>query len=201
MMKKRILFVALALFVAGNLFAQTETPSTAKESGNEQNEKKEKKEKEKKEKSKFGAFLGRLGETATGINMTDEPFIVNPLKSYIDIVLVGAYGDPTNGEITLVIKVKNKGYELRAEFGGYNSFTAYDKNGKSYKSGSGISKSVTLPKDIWVEVKMDGYHKLYPVEENIPALELINMKVKLYQKESATVELRNIPILWGSMPE
>lgn len=197
-MRKSILFIALALFAAGSLMAQTDTETT---SSKKESKKTENTEKEKKEKGKFGAFLGRLGEATTGINMTDEPFIVNPLSSQIDVQLVGAYGNPTNGEVTLVIKVKMKTHDKYAGFGGYNGLMAYDKNGKTYKGGASTDKEIQTPKDLWVELKLDGYHIIQKVPETLAAFELINLKAHVARTNRATIELRNIPILWGVSPE
>ena len=184
-MRKIILLIALAVLTAGSMIAQNDTTSN------------------KKEKGKFGSFMRKLGETSTGINMTDEPFIVNPLRSSIDVEFVGAYGDPSTGGVTIVIKVKNKTYEKYTGFGGYDALTAFDKNGKTYKGGSATEKELDTPKDLWVEVKLDGYHKIQKVPESLAAFELINLNCKIARKSSlsGTIELRNIPIQWGVTPE
>lgn len=182
-MRKRILFIALALFVTGSLMAQSDTTSN------------------KKEKGKFGAFMGRLGETATGINMTNEPFIVNPLKSYMEIQLVGAYGNPSNGEVTIVIKVKCKTYDKTARFGASSAdgCVAFTKSGKTYTGRQHAYTEINTAKDIWVEAKLDRI-KILEVPETVAAFELINMKAGIGQNRG-TIELRNIPIQWGVAPE
>lgn len=183
-MKQKILFIALALFLVGNVNAQSDTTSQKKE----------------KEKGKFGSFMRKVGEQTTGINMTDEPFIVNPLKSAIEIKFVGAYGDPTTGKVMVVIKAKNKTYESNATFGsGADKSAAFDKKGKTYKAGEWVGKSYDTPKDLWVEVNIEN--AIREVPNTLDAFELINMYCYLNANNRGLIELRNIPIQWGVMPE
>lgn len=181
-MKKRILLVVLAALLAGGLNAQSE------------------KETKKKEKGKFGAFLGRVGEQATGINMTNEPFIVNPLSSSCDVELVGAYGN-TAGTVSLVFRIKNKTDE-KANFGGSSYKTeAYDAKGKVYKQSIGYNRSYDTPKGLWVEVRMDGDYAFSNVPVGLASLELINVYCFLNRNTTGMIEFRNIPIQWGVDPE
>ncbi len=69
-----------------------------------------KKEKKKKKPSKFGNFMRRLGESATGINMSNEFFVAMEfeLQQHISITLDSCYGDPTNGLVFVQLRFMPK---------------------------------------------------------------------------------------------
>lgn len=188
-MKKLIVMAVLAVFTAGSVMAQNDSVPA-----------------EGKKKGSFGSFIKKMGERATGINMTDEPFVVNPLKSAIDVEFVGAYGDASTGEVSLVFKVKNKTYVSRASFGGSvgstGNTTAFDSKGKSYSQERGCP-SFEVPKGIWVEIRCEGKYNgaFQNVPETLEAFELVKMSVYIDANNRGMIEFRNIPIQWGVVPE
>ena len=192
-MKKVVVMIVLAVFTVGAVMAQNDSvPENAKT------------EKQEKKKGGFSSFLKKVGEQATGINMTDEPFTVNPLSAVIDVEFTGAYGDASTGLVSLVFKVKNKTYETRASFGGsLDKTAAFDKNGKTYKPYNSASTGFDAPKGIWVEIRLEGKYKgaLENVPETLEAFELINVYCYINANNRGLIEFRNIPIQWGVVPE
>ncbi len=186
-MKKVILMLVIAMFTAGSVVAQNDSiPGDGKKKG-----------------GKFSSFIKRTGERATGINMTDEPFVVNPLKSAVEVEFVGAYGDPSTGKVSVVFKVMNKTYAKTMNFGGsLNRTAAFDKSGKTYKpynSQGPIGEDT--PKGIWIEVRCVGGDAFSDVPETLAAFELINMYCYVDANNRGLIEFRNIPIQWGVAPE
>jgi hypothetical protein len=194
-MKKYILLFTLATFAAGGAMAQTLTDSTEV--------KKEKVKKEKK-KSKFCSFVKKVGETTTGINMTDEPFIINPNSADFDAEFAGAYGNSSTGKVSIVFKVKNKTYAAQASFGGSTSgngrTVAFDVKGKNYYQYNSGSKGYAVAKGIWTEVMLDGKDAFENVPSELQAFELIKMSFYFDAKVRGMLEFRNIPIQWDVAP-
>ncbi len=187
-MKKVILMTILAIFTAGSIMAQNDSvPEEGKKKG-----------------GKFGSFIKKAGERATGINMTDEPFVVNPLKSAVDVEFVGAYGDPATGEVSIVFKVMNKTYSKAMTFGGnLDKTAAFDKSGKTYTTNLSKGQYLDAPKGIWTEIQLVGKSKgaFLNVPESLAAFELINMYCYVDANNRGLIEFRNIPIQWGVVPE
>ena len=196
-MKKLLLMLLLATFVAsGSVIAQNNDNAKSK---------KEKKEKKEKSPSKFGAFITRTGERATGINMTNEPFVVNPSSMSFDVEFVGAYGISSTGHVTIIFKVKNKTNYTGASFGGSTNnagkTVAFDVKGKTYGTGTVGSKTFDVAKGIWTEIVLEGLRGFEKVPSTLNAFELINMSYYFDSKVQGLMEFRNIPIQWDVVPE
>jgi hypothetical protein len=195
-MRKIILLAVLATFTVGSVMAQTESKNDSVPAKTEKTEKK---------KSKFGSFLKKVGEKTTGINMTDEPFIVNPNPAAFDAEFIGAYGNSAEGRVTIAFRVKTKIVVSQASFGGSVGGTgesiAYDTKGKTFKQHSGDPVRVDAAKGVWTEVKLDGFKSSF---ENVPAdlkaFELIKVSFYFSAKDRGILELRNIPIQWDATP-
>ena len=187
MMKKLVVMTILAVFTAGAAMAQNDSvPADGKKKGG------------------FGSFVKRVGEQTTGINMTDEPFVVNPLKSAIEVEFVGAYGDASTGVVSLVFKVKNKTNATFVLCGGNTYQTAaFDVKGKTYKTNLSVGPNFDAPKGIWAEIAMVGKSKgaFVDVPETLAAFELIKMYCQVDGNNKGLIEFRNIPIQWGVVPE
>ncbi len=192
-MKKNI----TTLLLAAVLFAFSPIISKAQEQKQENTETKEKK------KSKFGSFVRKVGEQATGINMTDEPFTVIPalVKRNIDIEFVECVGDRASESVTIAFTAKSK--KLKADFrvGGQGRDMAYDKSGNTFKNNSAYT-SVDKSCPSGVPVRYEITFKSVPT--NLEALELVSIAWWLSVgndkgasgNEHACMEFRNIPIAW-----
>jgi hypothetical protein len=193
-MKKVLLMLFLATFVASSC-AVAQNTSNAET----------KKEEKEKKPSKIGSFIKKAGEQATGLNLTDEPFIVNPNSMDFDAEFVGAYGNSGTGNVTIIFKVKNKTSAASAAFGGSTggkgNTTAFDTKGKTYSAYSGDSKRYDTAKGIWTEVTLDGKYSFEKVPSDLKAFELINMSFYFDAKVRGILEFRNIPIQWDVVPE
>ncbi len=101
----------------------------------EQTETKGKKEKKEKKPSKFGNFLRRLGESATGINMSNEFFVAMDLElqQHVTITLDSCYGDPTNGLVIVQLRFmpKTRGWMDVADKN--NPIVAADAKGNGFQ--------------------------------------------------------------------
>ncbi len=185
------------LLLAAVLFAVCPVALNAQESKQEQTETKEKK------KSKFGSFVRKVGEQATGINMTDEPFTVIPalVKRNLDIEFVECVGDKASESVTIAFTAKSK--RLKADFrvGGQGRDMAYDKSGNSFKNPSSYT-SVDKSCPSGVPVRYEITFKSVPTD--LQAFELVSIAWWLSVgndkgssgNEHACMEFRNIPIAW-----
>lgn len=188
---------SLLLVVALFAFSPMVSNAQEKESAKTETEKKGKK------KSKVGSFLKKVGEQATGINMTDEPFTVFPaiVNRCLEVEIIGCYGDKASESATLVFNVKAK--RVKADFrvgDSYGSDKAYDKKGNSYERNTFSQVSKDCPKG--VPVKYEVIFKSIPTD--LDAFELISLGWWLSagsdkghaNNDTPNLEFRNIPIVW-----
>ena len=161
-------------------------------------ETKQEQQQPEKKKSKLGSLVRKVGEATTGINMTNEPFIVNPLKTAIDVEFVSAKGSISTGLVSIVFKANNKTHKGATGFGGsLNKTAAFDKGGKTYKQNGSTDKIFDSPKGIWVEITLEGKNQAFEnVPETLTSFELINMYCYIDANNRGLIEFRNIPITW-----
>ena len=181
-MKKFLLVCFMAmLLVNGNFFSLKAQDNPV-----------EQKQPDKKKKSKFGSFLGKLGEATTGINMTDEPFVVVPtLLKAISAQLVGCYGESNTGLIELIFTVKNNN---NLNFINMSPDKAYDKSGNAFEGGYD-SKAIDLPRGIPIKATLEYKN----VNVALTQLELIKVRANV-NGGSEFIEFHNIPIQWDVQP-
>ena len=134
--------------------------------------------------------------------MSNGVSIVNPFREFIDVEFVGAYGDSSTGNVTFIFKARNKTDETRANFGGGNRSAAFDRQGKSYAPHLGAdSKMINTPKNIWVEIRLDGFAAFQKVPDTVAMFNLVKVNIHIGANRG-DIEFRDIPILWNvPMPQ
>ncbi len=151
--------------------------------------------KTEKKKSGFGSFLKKVGETATGINMTDEQFVVNPLSARFNVEVIDCVGNSSEQKFDVILKITNKSTnESNMCVGGSCSggSMAVDKEGNSYKPASCAGDCKDFPTGVSVKVVVT-FEKILP---SVNAMEVIKLNLKNY----GVVELRNMKIKWDVAP-
>ncbi|VBB43769.1 exported hypothetical protein [uncultured Paludibacter sp.] len=149
--------------------------------------------KTQKKSSKFGSFLKKVGEATTGINMTDESFVVNPISTRFKVEFVDCIGNSAEQKFQVYLKITNKGTnESNMCVGGScgGSSLAVDNEGNSYKPNKCAGDCKDFPTGIPVKVMVE-FEKVLP---SVKSLEVIKLNLKSY----GVVELRNIPLKWDA---
>lgn len=207
----KILFVSLLVAaMACPAFAQdaVEVPQTEQQEQLADEDGKSSKKGKKKEKkpSKFGNFMRRLGESATGINMSNELFIsVDPkARLYADILLIECTGDPQTGNVvlTLGVKAKQNGVTttLGKKGGGQDAVQAFDAKGNTFECSilSDCSR-VDCPAGVPVQFK----YAFQNVPASLPVIECVTMDYRISGEDGfvgtgdgGPMQIRNIPIAW-----
>lgn len=182
MKKERFIFVMATFLICGffvqNIVAQSEQTN-----------------KTEKKKSGFGSFLKKVGETATGINMTDEQFVVNPLSARFNVEIADCVGNSSEQKFDVILKITNKSTnESNMCVGGScsGSSMAVDKEGNSYKPASCAGDCKDFPTGVAVKVVVT-FEKILPT---LTAMEVIKLNLKNY----GVIELRNMKIKWDAAP-
>ncbi len=185
------------LFLPSAAVAQTDTAKVEEDSVTVQKD-----QPKEKKKSKFGSLLGKAVEVSTGLNVTNEPFIVNPLSGDFAVEFVSCQGNPSDGRVSLTFKVKSYINETGATFGGSTSGNgeslAFAADGKNYKPYSSAGESVGVAKGTWVEVTLDAKNSFYNVPTELKMFEVIKLSFSFNAKTRGLLEFRNIPINWGA---
>lgn len=149
----------------------------------------------RKKKSGFGSFLKKVGEAATGINMTDELFMVNPLSSSFNVEMTGCLGNSTAQQFDLILKITNKSTNERLCVGGGcgKKTMAIDEDGNTYNASGCAGDCKNFPTNVPIKVKI-RFKKVLP---SVKSLELIKFNIG----NKGHVELRNVPIQWDAALE
>nr|WP_321358791.1 hypothetical protein [uncultured Draconibacterium sp.] len=143
-----------------------------------------------KKKSKFGSFMKKVGEATTGINMTDELFMVNSLSSTFKVEFVSCTGSSAAQTFDVVLKITNKATNERLCVGGSctGNTTAIDSEGNSYKSAYCAGDCKDFPTNVPVKVNI-SFEKILP---DVSYLESLKFNIG----DKGEVEIRNIPVQW-----
>ncbi len=197
----RIILVAMMglLFMFGTsttIFAQDETKETT--------------EKPAKKKSKFGSFLRKVGESATGINMSDETFIAWDLKAQtkVELSFISAEGDVASREVLLTFSAKTKQSGISLEIAGISTSDEQDFAADLKGNRFEIDRKVDAGKKDLIE-GIPVFYKiaLKNVPIDLPAIEVVSLGYYLWSKDSnigsgmagtQPMQIRNIPIQWNN---
>lgn len=127
----------------------------------------------------------------------------NPAPGLMDVKLVGCYGDSATGNVSIVIAVTALKKEYtQANFG--NTVKAYDGDGNTFEDKSGMKENVQLP--VGMPVKVEMAKQIEGVTVGTPSLRLVQATWYLdssnhYGKERKFLQFKDVPILWGEVPE
>ena len=167
-----------------------------------------------KEKGKFGNFVRRVGESTTGINMSNEIFAVLPAKAkpYIELVVVSCVDDSRTGDVLLVFAVKAKQNGIKTNLGkscgngNQQCVTGYDTKGKTFSGVEVGSFTETFtPKETPAGVPIQFEFTFTSVPSTLKAIEVVmvdfevsgnGVNVHTGMGDVEPIQVRNIPILW-----
>jgi len=192
-------FILLGAFICTGTYAQEQTKT--------------------KKKSKFGSFIRNVGEATTGINMSDETFVSLNIdaQKMIEIGVVSCIGDSKTQTVTLTLYVKAKADGTQTDLGkscGHNGndncVTAYDAKGNTY-SGTEVGEYTKIgskenPTGIPVQYQFvfsDIPATLKQIEVVMVEFYTLNPNNHLGSNMSSVnpIQIRNIPIEWGTAAE
>lgn len=190
------------------LAAIMSAPTYAQEPEKEK-EKTEKKEgKKKKKPSKFGNFMRRMGESATGINMSTETFFSLPLEAQmmVDVTFVSCVGEKETGDVSLIFKMTPK-VDLESE-------SHFDDESKGADNAGGNYEGILHYNYFGEEAKTAGIPVMFTytfksVPNTTPQFEVATVPFYLrstggdlcHSGNSAPMQIRNIPIDWQSIAQ
>lgn len=197
-MKKALVFAFAALFICTSAMAQEE--------------------KQEKKKGGIGSFLKKVGEQATGINMSDETFAVLPerAKPLIQMEVVSCIGDSKAQTVSLILAVKAKQNKVKTNLGkscgngNQECITAYDTKGKTYEGREvGSFSQVVTPKENPMGIPIQYEFQFSSVPETLKAFEVTYVEFYIHGETNAgsnmsdvgPIQIRNIPIQWDIVSE
>lgn len=193
---KKIILLSLATVMTFTLFGQSQE---------------EKKEVKKEKTSKFGKFIRKVGESATGINMSDETYVKAPasINKILKFTPKNCYGTLESGEV-----VFNLSLGLSDDFrtltlgkrlgGGRFKVECYDVDGNKYDGQIiGHYKTTDLLSSILLNITM----VFQKIPANLKQIEVIQIS-DYYLRTSKdlvtsgntheSIQIRNVNIDWKS---
>lgn len=156
---------------------------------------------EENKTSKFGNFLRRIGESATGINMSDELFIKFDTKAQTaaQIMEVSCEGNPANGEVLVTLRIMGKQDGVTLSLGGSDDYATDAKGNKYHVTERHIKKQ-----DLITDVPIRYEFIIQKVPTDLAYIE--RLYLNFYMSGAVTVgsnmsgvnelQIRNIPIKW-----
>lgn len=150
--------------------------------------------KTEKKSSKFGSFLKKVGEVATGINMSNDPFVVNPLNNRFKVEFIDCIGNSAEQKFQLYLKITNNGTNesnMCVGEGCGDSSMAVDNAGNSYKPNRCAGDCNAYPTGVPVKTMVE-FEKVLP---SVKMMEIIKLNIGNY----GSIELRNIPLKWNAV--
>lgn len=164
--------------------------------------------KEKKQ-SKFGSFIRRVGESATGINMSNELFVSFDMKAQTaaQILEVACEGNPASSELLVTILAKAKKNGATMGLGSSRDDFAADAKGNRFSVNARNNKSKGHL-DLLVDVPTRYEFVVKDVPADLAVLEVLSLGFYIITPdfrisdgpEIEPVQIRNIPIKWETMP-
>ncbi len=172
-----------------------------------------KKAKKEKKPSKFGNFMRRLGESATGINMSNELFVAMSLEMQqrIEIGLESCTGNPETGEVIAIFTYKAKSGDGWFRLGtDKRTLTAADAKGNAYvgKSINTYDTETNFQGNMHLTqgvVARQAFAFVLPKEwtsiEVVKAEFYCNVgggSIASSMSDVEPIQIRNIPITWNN---
>lgn len=204
-MKKLILVVLSCAFLMP-VFAQDD--ASANDAGEVKKEKKEKKP------SKVGNFLRRVGESTTGINMSNETFVAIAFEAQqmVDFAVQSCTGDPNTGTVLLTLTAKAKKNGVKTNLGkrvnNSDYVTAYDAKGATFEGKEVGSYTEIGRKDNPAGVPVQYQFVFSDVPTTVAQIEVVQVEFYIDSNDNhigsnmssvEPMQVRNIPIAWGAL--
>lgn len=193
---KKIILLSLAMVMTFSLFGQSQE---------------EKKEVKKAKTSKFGKFIRKVGESATGINMSDETYVkASPsINKILKFTPKDCYGTLESGEVvfnlSLGLSDDFRTLTLGKRFGGGRfDVECYDADGNKYNGQIiGHYKTTDLLSSIPLNITM----VFQKIPANLKQIEVIqisdyylrtNKELVTSGNTHESIQIRNVNIDWKS---
>lgn len=200
---KKVILALLGCALLMPVFAQDD--ASANDAGEVKKEKKEKKP------SKVGNFLRRVGESATGINMSNETFVALDFSAQrlMQVQVKSCYGDSKTGQVVLELTVAAKSAKTRISIGGKDvkkHILALDAQGNSFE-GQGITISHS---DMMPNTPMKYEYVFTGVPAGLMALECVQLSYYVNSPDGIVgsnigdgtlMQVRNVPVVWDPVQE
>lgn len=208
MKSKTLLTVIIsALLTVGNYaVAQSQKGSEKDEKKQEQQSKPEKK------KSKVGSFLRKVGESTTGINMSNEAFVAMNLdaQKLIDMEVMSCVRDSATNMVVLALGVKAKQDGVKTDLGkscgngNQDCVTAYDTKGNTYE-GQEIGKysEINGQKENPAGIPVKYEFAFAGIPPTLSSIEVVQVEFYIYASQGSVgsnmskvepIQVRNVAI-------
>ena len=149
-------------------------------------------------------------EAKTANNSTEEPIatggsLVNPLKSQVDIQLVGAYGKSTSenyGEVSLVFKVKMIANKNEISIGGNSEWPVMliDEEGNVSNPRYLGWYPYSVSEGIYMKIPLKDSSTFTNVKKSAKVIQKAQIAISLSYSEKGLVIMKNVPIQWDVQP-
>lgn len=149
-------------------------------------------------------------EAKTANNSTEEPIatggsLVNPLKSQVDIQLVGAYGKSTSenyGEVNLVFKVKMIANKNEISIGGNSEWPVMliDEEGNVSNPRYLGWYPYSVSEGIYMKIPLKDSSTFTNVKKSAKVIQKAQIAISLSYSEKGLVIMKNVPIQWDVQP-
>lgn len=194
-MKKAVVLSVLAIFcMTGSIFGQTT-------------------EKKEKKTSKLGSLVRKVGEAATGINMSNETFAVIPFEAQalIDMEVVSCVGNSNTQDVVLTLAVKAKKDGVKTALGkscgngNQECVTGYDAKGGTYEGREiGSFTEISGPKENPAGIPISYSFGFSSIPSTLQSIEVVQVEFYVYADKNVgsnmsnikPIQVRNIAITW-----
>ena len=149
-------------------------------------------------------------EAKTANNSTEEPIatggsLINPLKSLVDIQLVGAYGKSTSenyGEVSLVFKVKMIANKNEISIGGNSEWPVMliDEEGNVSTPRYLGWHPYSVSEGIYMKIPLVDSSTFTNVKKSAKVIQKAQIAISLSYDEKGFVIMKNVPIQWDVQP-
>lgn len=194
-----LLFVSLLMFCSCSsqqAVAQTDKKATEKKS------------------SKLGSMIRKVGEAATGINMSNETFVSMNFdaQKLIAMEVISCVGDSKTGQVQLTLAVKAKQEGVKTNLGkscgngNQECVMAYDTKGNSFEGRElGTYTEVAAQRENPMNIPVHYSFGFTNIPASLTDIEMVRVEFYIAAKSGNVgsnmsnvepIQVRNIPILW-----
>lgn len=179
-----------------------------------QETKQEEQQQPEKKKSKFGSFVRKVGESATGINMSNETFVAMNMDAQrlIEIQVASCVRDTATNHVLLTLTVKAKQDGVKTGLGkpcgngNQECVSGYDTQGNTFTGQEvGTFTQVSGNKENPMNVPVKYEFVFADIPPALHAIEVVTMEFYISAKSGNVgsnmskiepIQVRNIQITW-----
>lgn len=200
---RKVLCLALIAGCTSSVFAQDASKDQATV---------EQQKKPEKKKSKFGSFIRKVGESTTGINMSNETFVAMNINAQklIAMEVISCVRDKASNTVILTLGVKAKQNGVQTSLGkscgngNQECVSGYDAQGNAYEGQEvGSFSQVSGSKENPVGIPIKYEFAFSDIPATLGSLEVVQVEFYIYSNQSSVgsnmsnvepIQVRNIPI-------